>query len=218
MSRSGSEGGLRIAVLAAATATLSLAVVFHVVQNGLALTGGDVALSKSVWLGLALLFWIVLPALILCDPGLALQTRRPFLLLLLLMGARALAEPWMLYLFKNWSPSYGIVHDLVCLAVLWGYAVRLHGARVSGQGSATTMSMLLHCFATGALFIPEIYYAWYMQSHFTTHGDHPVYFVPDDGSHRVVLAVTAAVDLLAIAYLGFFLRSWPHGQTQRAGP
>ena len=209
---------MRIAALAAVAATLSLAVAFHVVQNRLALTGGDVALSKSVWLGLALLFWIVLPALILCDPELAPQTRRPFLLLLLLMGARALAEPWMLYLFKNWSPGYGIVHDLVCLAVLWGSAVRLYGARGSRPGSATSTLMLVHCFVTGALFIPEIYYAWYMQSHFTTHGANPVYFVPDDGSHRVVLAVTAAVDLLAIAYLGFFLRSWPHGKTQRAGP
>src|SRR6185295_17280353 len=99
-------------------------IVFHVSQNQMALTGGGVAWSKSVWLGCAILFWFVLPAFLVSDTRLAAAWRLPFALLLFLMGLRGVIELWMLYVSHNWSPLYGIAHDAACLAALWGFAFR----------------------------------------------------------------------------------------------
>ena len=51
MSNSRSETPLRVAALSAVGATLLCASAFHVAQNRLALTGGNVATGKSIWLG-----------------------------------------------------------------------------------------------------------------------------------------------------------------------
>ena len=86
--------------------------------------------------------------------------------------------------------------------------------RTPASGNLSRL-LLMHSVVTGALFIPEVYYAGYMQAHFTTQGGAPVYFVPDNDAHRVVLGVTVMVDAFAVAYLGFFLRFWLYGKTQR---
>jgi hypothetical protein len=215
MSNSRSDARLRVGALFAVGATLSCALAFHAVQNRFALTGGSVALCKGIWLGLAVLFWLVLPALILADVRIAPALKRPFRWLLLLMGARGVAELFMLYVFKNWLPIYGIAHDLLCAALLCGWCARHRGLRAAGSGDPPPAAVWRHALFTGALFLPEIYYAWYMQANFTTRGTSAVYFVPDDAAHSQVLAVTTAVDAVALAYLCLFLFAWLHGQAQR---
>jgi hypothetical protein len=208
MRGSRSELRLRRVALTAVAATALITGVFFVVQNRLAPVGGEVAFVKALWLGLALLFWLVLPALIVGDSRLESAVRRPFQLLLALMAARGVAELVMLYGFRNWSPSYGIAHDLLCLGVLSAWGINRLGRRSAIADPTLSRTLLIHLFFTAALFLPEIYFAAYMQAHFTTAGAAAVYFVPDDGRHRLVLAVTAVVDALATAYLGFFLYAW----------
>jgi hypothetical protein len=218
MSNSRSEARLRFGALLAVGATLLCALAFHEAQNRFALTGGSVALCKGIWLGLAVLFWLVLPALILVDARIAPALKHPFGLLLLLMGARGAAELLMLYVFRSWSPFYGIAHDLLCVSVLWGWCLRHPGLHTAGQGDPKASALWRHAWFTGALFLPEIYYAWYMQAHFTTRGTSPVYFVPDDAAHQQVLAVTTVVDAAALAYLCLFLFAWLNGNAQRTRP
>jgi hypothetical protein len=208
MSGSRSEARLRRVALTVVAATALIAGVFFVVQNRLAPVGGEVALAKAVWLGLAVLFWLVLPALIAVDARLAAAIRLPFQMLLALMALRGGAELVMLYVLKNWSPSYGIAHDLLCLGVLGAWGIDRRWRRGASAHSRLNRTLLIHVFTTAALFLPEVYYAAYMQAHFTTAGATAVYFVPDDGRHSVVLAVTTAVDALAAAYLGYFLYAW----------
>jgi hypothetical protein len=215
MSSSRSEARLRVGALSAVGATLLCALAFQVAQNRFALTGGSVAWSKGLWLGLAVLFWLVLPALILADTRVPSVLKQPFGLLLLLMGARGLAELLMLYVYRNWLPFYGIAHDLLCAALLWGWCLRHRGLRRAEPGDPPPSALWQHAWFTGALFLPEIYYAWYMQAHFTTRGASPVYFVPDDAAHQQVLAVTTAVDAVALAYLCAFLFTWLNGNAQR---
>jgi hypothetical protein len=215
MSNSRSEARLRVVALSVVAGTLLCALAFHAAQNRFALTGGGVALSKGIWLGLAVLFWLVLPALILADWRIAAALKQPFRLLLLLMAARGVAELSMLYFFKNWSPFYGIAHDVLCAALLWGWCARHLAVRHAGRNDPRATLLWWHALFTGALFLPEIYYAWYMQAHFTTRGASPVYFVPDDAAHQQVLAVTTAVDAFALAYLCCFLVAWLHGNAQR---
>lgn len=213
-----SERRLRIAALSVVVTMTMATAVFHVLQNRMALTGGGVAWSKSAWLGCAILFWFVLPALLVSDSRLPAAWRMPFSLLLFLMGLRGVIELWMLYVAHNWSPLYGIAHDAVCLAALWGLAFRAAAGTASMQRAGLPWTVCIHAIATGLLFIPEMYFAWYMQANFSTKGDHPVYFVPDDAAHAHVLALTAAVDAATVLYLPGFLYAWLYGKTQIARP
>ncbi|MGM9480971.1 hypothetical protein ACS5PN_07250 [Roseateles sp. NT4] len=211
MSTSSSERRLRVVALACVAAMAAAALVFHLLQNRLALTGGGIAWPKSLWLGCALLYWFVLPALLLRDTRLLPAWRLPFAALLALMGLRGVIELWMLYVSHNWSPFYGIAHDGLCLAALWGLALRARAV------FGTHRLALVHALATGLLFIPEIYFAWYMQAHFQTQGEKPLYFVPDDEAHAHVLALTTAADAAALLYLPAFLYAWLHGKTEVTG-
>lgn len=194
-----------VVVLSAVAAIAAAALAFHLVQNRMSLTGGGIAWPKSVWLGCTLLYWFVLPALWVSDARIGAAWHRPFAWLLLLMVLRGVAELWMLYVSHNWSPWYGIAHDASCLVVLWGAAFRAAAIR-------TSRTSLLHALATGLLFVPEIYFAWYMQAHFRTAGENPLYFVPNEAAHAWVLGVTMAADAAALLYLPGFLYAWLNGK------
>ena len=213
-----SEGRLRLVALLAVAAIAIAAVAFHILQNQLALTGGGIAWPKSAWLGCTILFWFVLPALLVSDARLTAAWRAPFIALLALMCLRGVVELWMLYVSHNWSPFYGIGHDLVCLALLWGLALRAAAGTVALTQPGLPRTVFVHALATGLLFIPEMYFAWYMQANFRTQGVDPLYFVPDDAAHARVLALTTAADAAAVLYLPTFLYAWLHGKTEVAHP
>jgi hypothetical protein len=115
----------------------------------------------------------------------------------------------MLYVSLNWSPWYGIGHDVFCGSVLAAWAVRLFAA--SGLGGRLERLVLLHMGITALMFVPEIYFAWYMQAHFNTQGDAAIYFVPDDPAYAVVLRVTTAAVVFLSIYFPVFLFQWLHG-------
>ncbi len=192
---------------------LAAAAVFYWVQTQVRPVGGNPSLAKSIWLAYAVLFWIVLPALITADSRLSPTCRRPFVPLLLLMLARGPAELWMLYISLNWSPWYGIGQDLVCAAALVLFGWRLWAAKV--PRSSLQRTILVHLAVTALMFGPEVYFAWYMQAHFNTKGSDAIYFVPDDPAHSVVLNVTTAVVVFLTAYLPVFLMRWLHGTPKR---
>jgi hypothetical protein len=213
-----SERRLRVVALWAVAAIALASIAFHLLQNRMALTGGGIAWPKSLWLGCTILFWFALPALLTSDARLATAWRMPFAVLLILMGLRGVIELWMLYVSHNWSPFYGIAHDVVCLAALWGLALRAAAGTPRLWQAGLQRTAFVHAMATGLLFIPEIYFAWYMQANFRTQGEHPLYFVPDDAAHARVLALTAASDAVAVLYLPGFLYAWLHGKTKVARP
>ena len=199
-----SETTLRTANTSIIALLLLSGVLFHLLQNRLNLIGGAIALAKLLWLGLAILLWLGLPLLLALDGRLSPWLRYAFAFLFVSMAARGIIELWMLYVSKNWSPAYGIAHDLLCMAGLllcltlaWQAGeMRLH-ARVGLHGLITTL-----------LFIPEIYFAWYMRHNFHTKGGDAIYFVPDEEKHRRVLRITASVDMMLLLYLPVFLYYW----------
>jgi hypothetical protein len=211
-----SEARLRLLVPATLALMAVAAVVFHGVQNRGGIVGGEIAFSKAAWLALAIWLWIVLPVFIVLDGRLPWLCRAAFAWLLGLMAARAVAEPIMLYAFHNWTPWYGIGHDVLCMAAL--AACGLH-ARAAGawRASPAARAIGVHTIVVALTFVPEVYYAWYMQAHFHTRGGEAIYYVPDDGLHEVALGITAAVDIALGAYLAWFLPTWLHGQAARPG-
>ena len=118
------------------------------------------------------------------------------------MFVRAVIEGWMLYVTFSWSPWYGIAHDVLCVIVLTAFA-----ALVSPCNSLERI-MRAHLWVTAAFFIPEMYFAWYMQAHFITQGKSAVYFVPDDPAYAEVLRATAVTVVCLALYLPLFLGRW----------
>jgi hypothetical protein len=187
--------GLTVAMLYGA------ALLFWWVQNNWRPVGGDMALQKALWLATAINLWFVLPAFIVVDVRTPSGVRRVFAGLLALMVARGVAELPMLYAFHNWSPWYGIAHDVLCAGVLaWGLT------QVAGASGA--MQWRAHLAFTGAAFMPEIYFAWYMQAYFHNQGAGAIYYVPDDPAHRLALHITTASVACFGAWMTAFVYQW----------
>ena len=211
MSLSTSERGLRYAAICSLLALTLAAACFYLAQNRFGIIGGEIAFSKAAWLAIAVLFWLILPGLICLDARVAPAIRRPYSLLLLLMGVRAVLELPMLYWLKNWSPLYGIAHDVLCIGVLLWSAFVLT-ARNGGEPDPLARLLVSHLWVSGLLFLAEIYFAWFMWMHFDTKGGAAIYYVPDDPKFAVVLLATGVVDVCAVLYLIVFLPRWlkPH--------
>jgi hypothetical protein len=178
------------------------AAAFYQFQNAAKPVGGDISLVKLLWLTYAIFLWVVLPLLLASDARSEERLRRGFAVLAALMLARGVIEGWMLYVSLNWSPWYGIAHDAACAGVL--LAVRAQAA------ARTPLDRLVrrHALVSAGFFLPEIYFAWYMLTHFSTQGASAVYFVPDDPRYAVVLRVTMATVVCLTLYLPSFLYRW----------
>ena len=102
----------RILVLAAVLATVVLGVYVHQHQSAGAM-GGRISAPKLAWLLYTVFVWGLLCPILAFEPA----VRRPFRVLAglfaALMVARIVAEIPMLYVWKNWRPPYGMVHDVV---------------------------------------------------------------------------------------------------------
>ena len=118
MSRSASDGLLTAAYWLAPVALGVAGLVFYQLQNAGVLSGGRIAAAKVVWLGLPILFWYILPALIVVDRRTAPGIRRAYGLFLINMLIRGVAELWLMYESKWWDYRYGIGHDLFSMLLL----------------------------------------------------------------------------------------------------
>lgn len=199
-----SERSLRLAVWSAVALCAIAAAGFYHFQNTVKPVGGDISLAKMFWLAYAVFLWGVLPLLLLADGRICLPLRRGFALLAALMLARAVVEGWLLYVSHGWSTWYGIGHDVVCAAVL------LWSAGRAPVASALDRLARLHARVSAAFFLPEMYFAWYMQANFDTKGENAIYFVPDDPRYAVVLRATTAAVVCLTLYLPVFLYRWIH--------
>lgn len=197
-----SDRALRRATYCAIALLAAAAAAFYLAQNTLQPVGGNISIVKLLWLAGAILLWGMLPLLLLADPRLGLRLRRAFAVLAALMLARAVVEGWMLYVTLDWSPWYGIAHDALCAVVLLALAAR------SYPRNALESTVRMHLWVTAAFFIPEMYFAWYMQAHFVTKGEAAVYFVPNEPAYADVLNATSVAVVCLIIYLPVFLWRW----------
>jgi hypothetical protein len=101
--------------------------------NGKARLGGEISPSKALWLYWTISVWFFfLPY--------ALMTHRwqdafhyGWMILTVSMWLRGIAEIYMLFFSKNWTPYIGIAHDIFTLAImvaayLWNYQSFIVGA------------------------------------------------------------------------------------------
>ncbi|RPI45255.1 MAG: hypothetical protein EHM59_10655 [Betaproteobacteria bacterium] len=209
MARSASSNRLACAVLLGLSALAVASGFFYGTQNATARIGGPIAPQKAMWLVYAIALWGVIPLAISLDARAAVLLRRAFGALFVLMLVRAPVELWMLYQSRNWSPWYGIAHDLTCAGVLALFL--LQAARTRAWRFFPNGWLAAHLAVTTAAFTAEIYFAHYMTRHFVTAGDAAIYFVPAEARHGDVLGVTTAVVAALSLYLPAFLWGWLFG-------
>lgn len=202
-----SERALARAAAASLAALALTACTFYWVQNHFRPVGGEISVPKLLWLCYAIALWGVLPALLSLDRRIPLRWRQAFAALLVLMLLRGAAELWMLYVLLNWSTWYGFAHDLACVILL-----SILGYRAGRPRLPTERVAAVHLAVTTAAFLPEMYFAWYMQAHFATRGAQAIYFVPDDPRYAEVLRVTIGVVVCLSLYFPPFLSRWLHAQ------
>lgn len=205
MFKSLSERSLRAGLGLSLAGIALAAAIFYPLQNSGALPGGQVAPLKLAWLGCAILFWYVLPALLLLDERISWAARLAVTILLANMVARAIIELVMMYVTKNWHPWLGIGHDVVSffvMLVLTTHAVRGASRLYAGYLVVAT-----------SIFVPEAIFAWYMLENVGVPGE-AVYFVPNDPAHAPIMLATAVCVALLVGYLAFFSRQWLYGQTE----
>ena len=196
-----------LAVLVVATAA------FYWAQNRFRPVGGEISVPKLLWLSYAIALWVAVPALLAADGRVSVRLRQAFAALVIFVLARGAAELWMLYISLNWSPWYGIAHDLACVTLLVALALR-----AGWPHSPIDRVISVHLAVTAAAFVPEMYFAWYMQAHFTTSGEHAIYFVPDDPRYSEVLRATTVVVVSLSFYFPFFFFRWLHAKTPSPYP
>ncbi|MDK2125814.1 hypothetical protein [Parachitinimonas caeni] len=185
---------------------------FAWMQNRAGYTGGEIALPKLLWLFSALWCWVVQPPLLWADARSQAPFRRLLACFMLWMLARAVVELWMMYVTHSWRPLYGILHNTGSMTLLIG------GACVLRPADGELALQRRHLLALGLLFVPEIGFAHYMQTHFQTQGANPLYFVPDDERYQDVLRATWVSVLLCWAYQYRFLSVWLRHPNRKTAP
>lgn len=205
MSICASESSRKTSLAVTILALLLFAVLFHFFQSQKRLVGGDIAPAKLLWLCTAVLFFLLIPALMLKDPRLSRNYRQIYLFILVSMLLRAPLELYMMYITKNWHPFYGIAHNLFNFSV-FVIALGLNPPTCTSQKNYY-VNLLFIAF----LLLVESYFAWYFAANFFTNLNDqgtPIYFVPDTAQYTFILNMTWSVDFLCVLYLIFFIPKW----------
>lgn len=183
---------------------VSIAALFYFLQNAGHFSGGQIALPKLIWLAYAILFWFVLPALIVKDARVPRAWTRIYRVYLYNMMLRAAAELYMMYVSGNWSPRYGIAHDLFSIVLLLSL---MHVYRHELKHDI----FYLYACALVLMLATEIVFVFYLMSNVIKNGA-TVFFVPADERHVAVLSVTWFSIAVLTGFLLVFCRRWVNGE------
>ncbi len=185
-------------------ALLAALCILGVAQNLHLLPGGRISLAKFLWLFSALALWIVTPIYVALEPRFSAGIRWCAKVFAVLFLARGVIELWMMFVTLNWSPLYGIAHDLCCLVfIVYGLAV------FTPQSPADKVA--LGFFVLMAMMLPfEIFFAWYMKFVVQLKLGSTVYYVPNQPEYFFVLTVTWIAVVMALPLLIFNTRRWLH--------
>ncbi|HHI92666.1 MAG TPA: hypothetical protein ENK04_03995 [Gammaproteobacteria bacterium] len=183
-------------------------IIFFFLQNNQHIIGGEIALSKLLWLAFALFYWFIVPLSMALDKNISTQARLAFRIFFINMMARAIIELWMMYISVNWHPWYGIAHDLFSLVLIVILLRYFDWEDTKNRWLPHTLRVM------GFMLVIEIGFVFYLL-HYVAIGPEPVYFVPDNGEHFLILGITWAVVGLLSLYTLLFYKRLLHGTVER---
>jgi hypothetical protein len=151
-------------------------------SEGLAVKlGGDIALSKSLWLSLAVVLWFFVAPLLAFEPALPRNLRVTFLAFSVSMWLRGPLELYLLYGPKIWSPKMGIAHDLITLLLVVGLSLLLRRGSTGRQNLSVQRFGVLALTLLGASLLIEVHHAWrfFEIVQHQTQGEHAIWFASE---------------------------------------
>ncbi len=166
-------------------------------QNGpKAMTGGPISTPKAFWLAYTVTTWFFLPFLFIFNPETILPIKYIIAFHLLSWWARGPLELVMIYKWFNWSPRYGISHDLfhiLGLIILY-FINRENFQNLTPMNNIALAFVCITIFATAA----EISFAYlFLKVRSEAEEKDNIYFASDDPKwifiNRLTLTVVCAV-------------------------
>lgn len=164
---------------------------FYLKQNVKKAIGGEVSVPKALWLAYAVGSWFMVPFIFVFSdmhPALA----PVFLFHLVSWWIRAPIELVMIYKTLNWTPIYGISHDLFHGAVMIGLYFGMWPASWEASFS-NPMSKIASLYILVTLFalVMEVTFAYlFRKTRGTAEGAHLIYFASDDPIYKFINRVT----------------------------
>jgi len=168
-------------------------------QNVGQTVGGAISFPKALWLSYTVTAWFFLPFVFLPHPELTREPRLLLALHLLSWWIRGPLELLMIYRWFNWSPRYGIAHDILHAAMLaTGLVLFKHALFLHPVNQLAALFLTVTLLAT----LAETFFAWLFLS-IRGHEDHKVYFANNDPKWRINNRVTAMMVVIVYGHLFF---------------
>ena len=155
-----------------------------------------------MWLSYAVIGWFLLPLFYLALPGLGESARIFLIIHLLSWWLRGPIELVMIFRLFNWSPKYGIAHDLIHLLLILGSLAYWRpelGLLWSGTADGLVLAFL---FVTIVTTIGEALFAlkfWQIRS--GAEAEDNLYFASNTSKWKAVNRMTAAFVSVAMGHL-----------------
>ena len=193
-------GFTKIALMIWPIAVIVIGFLFHYKQNSKdPWTGGPISWPKSLWLANAVFTWFIYPLFILffldTPPDLQL------FLLVHLVGwwTRGILELVMIYKWLNWSPKYGITHDL-CQATF--YFVILVWAIVKAPilNSAFWFGFAFGLYMLMQMFFEVLFAYLFFKARSEQEAAENIYFASNDPKWIFINRLTLTAVVLSFTY------------------
>lgn len=165
-------------------------------------TGGPISWPKSFWLAYTTTTWFILPLVIIAHPQFPVPLMAFYLFHIVSWWIRGPLELVMIYKWFNWTPRYGISHDLfhavvcaVLLATSWSQlAIYLNNS----------FGILALAFAVIVIFstLAELLFAaLFLRFRSSQEEAENIYFASDDPKWIFINRVTLTVVLIVMTHL-----------------
>lgn len=173
-------------------ATVAIGLFFYFKQNKNPKLGGAMSMAKAWWLIYAVYTWFIfLPYQIFFYqlPPFVTQVWQIYWFWMLFRG---IVEIFMMYVSKNWSPIYGITHDLTCLIILLGGTIYYQSSYLQ----LPSIVLIFHISLIVSLFLETYYaYGFFQIVKEKTKGEEAIWFASkDDPRFKRLVMVTGIMN------------------------
>lgn len=195
----------KIALICWPAVVVSFAIFYRKKQSSSnPLTGGPISWPKAFWLSYTIQSWFFLPFFYLIPTTIPSFIKMIIGFHLISWWMRGILELFMIYKWMNWSPRYGISHDLfhlIGLAVmLFLFRQEIPGVEFGSRGFVVLTYIYLLFLTTTA----EITFAiLFLRLRTIQEQMENVYFASDDPKWVFVNRYTLSIDVIAFTHLLF---------------
>jgi hypothetical protein len=178
----------------------TISIGYHLRQNGKSVLGGNISVAKSFWLGYAfyhyfiysfILYWFIFPS----------ELKQLMLMITIWFYFRMLAQGVMMFVLKNWSPKYGISHNILSSILIFSCII-YQGINYSKYDSSEILMVLLFLFNLLLIAIVDTIYArkFFNIIGNRTKGDQAIWYASNDERYSQINMLTIRNNYFFVLY------------------